>query len=185
MTGIDLILSNLATKIGVIPYMNKSFGRAMVFKELWGAKALYSVPKVHIGNGEYEMCLPNDTYTTQSYFIAADGEHYSEFDRLNIGQINRKFAVVFWGHLGASGTPADLESIKFDFIKILQKSANVRSLDSYFDEKYELVFPEFTTWINKSIARDTERTQADTNWLMYPNSGFRLVFTLAYSQPCL
>jgi hypothetical protein len=185
MTGVDLIISQLADKIGALPYIGKSYGRAMVFKEQWGAKGLYSVPKVHVGNGEYQICLPNDTYTAQSYFIAANGEHYNQFDRLNIGQINRQFAVVFWGALGMNGVPSDLETIKFQFIDILQKDSHVRNLDTYNDEKYELIFPEFQSWISRSTARDSEKTQADTNWLMYPNSGFRLTFTLAYTQPCL
>lgn len=178
----DTITNDIAARIATLPYIEKSFGRAMIFNERWGEKGLTRVPKVHIGNGEYEMVLPNDKYTTQSYIIAVTHEGYDTFDRMQMGGINRQFAIVFWGKLG-DPAPNTLEEIKVDFINILQKISNVASIDDYADETYTQVFPEFSDYINNA-RRNTQDFEADTQWLMFPHTGFRLLFTVNYTQEC-
>lgn len=185
MIGADLILDSLASSIqDELTYINKVYGRAQVFRENVAAHGLVTVPKVHIGGGEYENCLPNDTNTAQTYFIANSHERYGEFDRVNIGQIHRTFALTFWGTLASNGVPATLEEVKFDLIKILQKNPGVSTIDTCADDGYKDVFPEFSYWIGRSAARSIEKKEADTNWLMFPNAGLRLLFTISYIQPC-
>lgn len=186
MTGVDTILNDLAAKITAnLTYINKVYGRAMVFRENIGGHGLITIPKAHIGNGEYEYCLPQDTNNAQTYFIAAGKEKYDEFDRVMMGKIHRPFALTFWGTLGVNGVPDTLEEIKFACIDILQKSQYVMDIDSYADEEYAQVFPEFAYWLGRSASRSLDKKEADTNWLMYPNAGFRLLFTISYIQPCL
>lgn len=183
MTGVDTILTNLAAKIATeLPYIQKSYGRAQIFREIWGTKGLVTIPKALTDNGDYEYCLPNDTRTAQTYFIAAAPEKYGEFDRFMLGQIKRQFALTFWGQLSVGGVPATLEEIKFAVISILQKDHRVMSIDSYADETYAHVFPEFAYWLNRSATKSVEKKEADTQWLSYPNAGFRLLFTVSYVQ---
>ena len=185
MTGVDTILDSLKTKIAdQLPYINKVYGRAQVFRENVGGHGLLTIPKAHVGNGEYEYCLPQDTNQAQTYFIAASKEKYDEFDRVNIGKIHRTFALTIWGTLGENGVPDTLEEIKFECIAILQKSPYVSDIDSYADEEYSQVFPEFAYWLGRSATKSLDKKEADTNWLMYPNAGFRLLFTISYIQPC-
>lgn len=185
MTGVDTIIDSLATTIGAVSYISKSYGRAQIFREIYGDKGLVSLPKAHVGSGEYEYCLPQDTNTAQTYFIASGHEKYGQFDRLNLGTIHRQFALTFWGTLDANGVPDTLEQVKFELIDILQKSQYVSSIDDYTDETYAQVFPEFSYWLGRSALKGTEKKEADTQWLMYPNAGFRLLFTVNYVQPCL
>lgn len=183
MTGVDTILSNLATKISNgMPYIERSYGRAQIFREIYGSKGLVSLPKALLSNGDYEYCLPHDTSSAQSYFIAAGHEKYGEFDRFMLGQIKRQFAFTFWGQLGINNVPITLEQIKFDAITVLQQDGRVSSIDDYADETYAQVFPEFSYWLNRSVAKSTEKKEADTQWLMFPNAGFRLLFTVSYVQ---
>lgn len=183
MTGVDTILSNLAVKIATaLPYIQKSYGRAQIFREIWGSKGIVSLPKALLDNGDYEYCLPNDNRTAQSYFIAAGHEKYGEFDRFMIGTIKRQFAFTFWGQLGVGGVPLTLEEIKFQIISVLQQDGKVSSIEDYADETYAQVFPEFAYWLNRSAQKSVEKKEADTQWLSYPNAGFRLLFTVSYVQ---
>lgn len=183
MTGVDTILSDLAVKIQTaLPYIQKSYGRAQIFRELYGSKGIVSLPKALLDNGDYEYCLPHDTTTAQSYFIAAGHEKYGEFDRFMVGGIKRQFAFTFWGQLATGAVPVTLEQVKFDVISILQKDGNVSSIDDYADETYAQVFPEFSYWLNRSVAKSTDKKEIDTQWLMYPSAGFRLLFTISYVQ---
>ena len=183
MTGIDSIIANLAVQMAAtLTFLDMSYGRAQIFREIWGTKGLVTLPKALLDNGDYEYCLPNDTRLAQSYFIAAGHEKYGEFDRFMIGSIKRQFAFTFWGQLGNYNVPNTLEEIKFQAISVLQKDHRVISIDDYADETYAQVFPEFAYWLARSATKSVEKKEADTQWLSYPNAGFRLLFTVSYVQ---
>jgi hypothetical protein len=180
MTGIDLVIDDLRTRIATIDYMETVYGRAAVMQELWGDKSIITVPKVHTGN-EYKIPLPNDNTEPQSFFQALKQESYGVYDRVNIGNINRQIAITFWGKLGEGDTPSSTEDIKFDFISMLQKSPYVSAVNSFVDERYQDVFPDFSGYFGK-VVPGMKSGEQQTQWLMQPYGGFRLIITVNYIQ---
>lgn len=182
MTGIDLVIDDLKTRIASIDYMKTVYGRATIMQDLWGDSSIITVPKVHDGN-EYKMPLPNDNTEPQSFFQAVKNESYGIFDRFSVGNINRQIAVTFWGKLGVGDVPISTENIKFDFIERLQKSPYVSAFNSFVDEKYEDVFPDFRGYFGKlTHAKGILESEQQTQWLMQPYGGFRLICTVNYAQ---
>lgn len=181
MTGIDLVINDLKTRIATIDYMKTVYGRATVMQTLWGDSNIVQVPKVWTGT-EYSMPLPNDNLEPMSFFQALRLENYGVFDRNEIGNINRQIAVTFWGKLGEADTPLSTENIKFDFIERLQKSKYVSAINSFVDERYQDVFPDFAGYFGKLRVKSEKSFEQQTQWLMQPYGGFRLVFTVNYIQ---
>lgn len=181
MIGIDLVIDDLRTRIATIGYMKTVYGRATIMQALWGDENIVTVPKVWTGT-EYSMPLPNDNLEPQSFFQAVKNESYGVFDRNAIGNINRQVAVTFWGKLGVDDTPAGTEQIKFDFIEKLQKSPYVSGINSFVDERYQDVFPDFAGYFGKIRIKGEKAFEQQTQWLMQPYGGFRLIFTVNYIQ---
>jgi hypothetical protein len=181
MTGIDLVINDLQTRIGTIDYMKTVYGRATIMQELWGDANIVTVPKVWNGT-EYAKPLPNDNDEPLSFFQALKMENFGQFDRVAIGNINRQISVTFWGKLGNGDTPASTEDIKFDFIERLQKSPYVSAINSFVDERYQDVFPDFAGYFGKLKVKSEKAFEQQTQWLMQPFGGFRLVFTVNYIQ---
>lgn len=181
MTGIDLVINDLQTRIQTIDYMKIVYGRATIMQDLWGDGDIVTIPKVWSGT-EYAKPLPNDNTEPQSFFQAVKSESFGVFDRVAIGNINRQIAVTFWGKLGVGDTPLSTEDIKFDFIERLQKSPYVSAINGFVDERYQDVFPDFNGYFGKLKVKAEKGFEQQTQWLMQPYGGFRLIFTVNYIQ---
>jgi hypothetical protein len=172
MTTINEIINACRFQVATIDYNTVVYGRAMVFQEKQG-DGLVSIPKVLIGDNEYQNPLPDDNDGVIAFFQAVGPERYGEYATDEIGDITRQIAFTWWGDL-TNTNGRTLEQIKWEHIERLQRVEYVRSIDSYVDERYQNVFPDFQHYL-----RNIEQK---TNWLMAPNSGFRLVFTVSYGQ---
>jgi len=170
--NIDTIIESFQRPIAEIEYMRTVYGRAMTFQEQWADGELVQVPKVRLEDNEYVVPLPVDLNEPIVFFQAVGTEQYDQFDRDNIGGINRQIALTWWGKIDVRS----LESVKFDVISVLQGSGYVSSIDTYVDERYQDVFPDFLPYLS---VREREQS---TQWLMAPWGGFRLTFTVSYGQ---
>lgn len=169
---IDQIINNCVAAVSsAIP--GKIYGRAMIFQERWGENGIMSVPKVHVGDNEYKVPLPDDTDKYVGFFQAVGAERYGDLTFGELSGVNRQLAFTWWGKMDFGMT---LEEIKWQVIRALQQVPEVNAINSYADEKYSDVFPDFIGYINRA------QLEQRTNWLMMPNSGFRLVFTVVYAQ---
>lgn len=184
--GFDKAIAEIQTAVGTVPYIEKSFGRAFIHKENIVGK-IVSLPKVYQGAGEYYNPLPNDNFKAQTFMLAA-GEEIADDDFENYGQntFTRKVALIFWGNLKAIDSAKDyifLEEIKMDILEALRYTSSFKSFDSYVDERYSDVFREFSSYISNA-SKDTAEAEINTQYLMYPYSGFRMTITLVYQQSC-
>lgn len=181
MTGVDLAINDILPRLANIPYLNTAYGRATIMQEIWGDKSIIQIPKVYAGGGEYVIPLPKDNQEPMCFFQAVGAESYGEFDRFSIGEITRKVAITFWGKLGKATTPNYIDDIKFAFIEQLQASPYVKEINSFVDEKYQDVFPDFHGYFGK-VVKGEKGGEQQTQWLMEPYGGFRMVFTISYTQ---
>ncbi|GGG97310.1 hypothetical protein [Pedobacter zeae] len=184
-TGLDVAVVELQKAIAEIPYIERSFGRAMIFKENINGNVV-TLPKVYQGEKEYYNPLPNGNFIASTFILATGPEECEDFSQFEDNFFTRKVALVFWGNLRQIDPAKDyifLEEIKNDVLNAIRYCKGFKSYDSYIDEKYSEVFKEFTSYIS-SQSRDTSNTEIDTQYLMYPYSGFRMNLTLTYTQPC-
>lgn len=165
-----------------LPWLSKSFGRAWGFKEADSSADILKVPKCYMGEGEYQNVLPNDSLTSQSFIAARTGEETIDFSKATVSSKERLMSCIFWFNLKEINPSKDYiftEELKYDVERILKQNPYVKTIESYFDEQVEQVFDGYLS--NAEYARytiDDPRTQ----FLMYPYSGFRFDFRLAYAE---
>ena len=183
--GLDVAIIELQKAIALVPYIERSFGRAFIHKEDINGKTV-TLPKVYQGEKEYYNPLPNGNFKATTFIVATGPEECEDYVQHGWNDFTRKIAVIFWGNLQEINGALDyifLESIKEDLLNAIKFCSCFKSYDGYVDEKYDEVFKEFTSYFT-SMTRDNNETEIDTQFLMYPFAGFRMNLTLTYSKLC-
>lgn len=183
--GLDIAIVEIQKAIALLPYISASFGRARIHKENVNG-SIMTVPKVYQGEKEYYNPLPNGNFVSSTFMVTTGPEKCEDYQQFGQNDLERDIAIIFWGDLSQIDNSKDyifLEEIKEDFLKALKYCRCFKSYNSYIDEKYNEVFKEFSTYID-SMSKDTSNTEIDTQYLMYPYSGFRMNLTLTYTQEC-
>lgn len=131
-------------------------------------------PFVYIGNGEYVSMLPNDRLKAYCFCVSNGEERYDSKQRKGVPMLTRRpFSLIAWVNLKELGeTSISVESLKSDALAVLQSLGCVDSIESSVDERSDQVFDGF----------DLDETKREV--LAYPFGGFRINFTLKYTQPC-
>lgn len=169
--GIDSVIQSIQVDLSSLDWLEKSFGRAWVFDDDGG-----KVPKVYQGQGEYLNVLPNDFLRAQSFITASGPETVTEYKQFTMSSLERNLNIFFWVNLQEIDPNTGYiftERLKNEVEKILKRNRWVKTINNYFDERADQVFEGFTLPEN-------------TQYLMYPYSGFRFEITVAYFyQNCI
>lgn len=190
--GLDKVIQSLQDDLGPLPWLAKAFGRAWEFTEKQGDRVI-RVPKAwqgtdqSTGKGEYISMLPNDNITSQSFIMAAGPEELAEdflYTRYALNSKTRKLKIIFWFNLNDIDPNKDYiftEELKADVEKVFKANPNVKSIDTYTDEKAEDVFEGYiNSGSNTLSSADDDLNQ----YLMHPYSGFRFNITIAFWEEC-
>jgi len=183
--GFDAAVADLQTAVATVSYIEKSFGRAFIHREMRAGKMI-TLPKVYQGSGEYYNPLPNGELKASTFILAIGEEHCEDYQQYEQNIFTRKVALIFWGNLQLIDPDKDyifLEEVKSDIMIAIKESKSFKSYDAYIDERYSEVFREFASYLTNT-ARDTDTDEINTQYLMYPYAGFRMSLTLTYDQPC-
>jgi hypothetical protein len=183
--GIDAVIQSIQQQFAAgLTWLDKSFGRAWEFKEVDPDGKTIRVPKCYSGSGEYINVLPNDFLKAQSFITVRNEETWPSYSRATGNSKNRTLSAIFWFNLKQIDETKDYiftEELKTEVEKILKANAYVATIDKYYDERVEDVFDGYIS------QADSGRYSVDdtkTQYLMYPYSGFRFDFTVAYMEEC-
>jgi hypothetical protein len=185
-TGLDKVIQSIQQEFAAgLTWLEKSFGRAWEFKEVDPAtERIIRVPKCYSGEGEYINVLPNDFLKAQSFITVRNEETWPSYSRATGNSKSRTLSAIFWVNLNEIDPTKDYiftEVLKKDVEKILKANAYVASIDKYFDERVEDVFDGY---ISQAESGRYSVDDTKTQYLMYPYSGFRFDFTVAYTEDC-
>jgi hypothetical protein len=189
-TNFDRAIESLRSDLSLLPWLEKSFGRAWTFTDTgltyeggdippsrrvaMTVNSQLRVPKVYLGAGEYWNVLPNDALIAQSFMATSAEERWVDYQRFTTNAKERNINVIFWMNLKRVDETKDYiftEELKKQVEVILRANPDVKSINSYFDEKPEDVFQGY----------DIDRS---SQFLMYPYAGFRFNITIGYFEDC-
>ena len=191
--GIDKVIESIRIELATLTWLEKSFGRAWEFKEKDPSpesNRIIKVPKVWIGKdadtkkGEYMNVLPNDNLKSQSFISCRNEETWLEYDKSSGNHKQRELSIIFWFDLRRIDDSKGYiftEVLKKDVEKKLKANKYIKSVNAFFDERAEDVFDGYI-----SAAQMANYTVDDPNtqYLMYPYSGFRFDVTVNYNEEC-
>jgi len=149
-TGIDVIIQKIQTELATLSWLEYSFGKAYIKKEERN-NTVYTIPKVWIGNNEFQSVEPNDTVKAFSFIENFETEFISGWETRRYDRISRTdLNIVVFANLERIDNTRDYiftEELKEDVVKILTNVPEVESLNSInkgLDEAY-------TRWSIESI----------------------------------
>lgn len=188
-TGLDKVIATLQATLSGLSWLDKVFGRAWERKierrEMTSRTAsdtynsqtrtrLAREPFAYAGEKEYISMLPNDSLRAYCFFVASGEERFRTAERKSVPYLTmRNLSVIVWANLKELGYQhIATETLKGEVIALLQKESCVESIDSAVDERSEQVFDGF----------DLDEVKQEV--LAYPFAGFRINFTVKYSQEC-
>ena len=185
-TGLDRAIQSIQQELAAgLTWLDKAFGRAWEFKEIDPATGKeIRVPKCYSGLGEYINVLPNDFLKAQSFITARNEETWPAYSRATGNGKSRDLSIIFWFNLKEINPAKDCiftEELKKEVEKILKANAYLASINRYYDERVEDVFDGY---ISQAESGRYSVDDTQTQYLMYPYSGFRFDVTVAYNEEC-
>ncbi|GAB3948348.1 hypothetical protein GCM10028805_22510 [Spirosoma harenae] len=149
-------INQIRDKLVTLEFTDIVQGRAMLFDEkLAGQDRSQPKPMVHVGNGEYLDCRPNDTFKSVIFFASKDLEK-SDYNqnrpsghaKNHVIRSTRNVSLYGWVNMKAipdryddgSGFP---ELIKMELKKALQNARCVTQITGYQDGQVNEVFKPF------------------------------------------
>lgn len=183
--GLDAVIQSLQQDLATLTWLDKSFGRAWEFKEKGADGKIIKVPKAYMGKGEYHNVLPNDNLKAQSFISVRGNERWDlDYTRASDNGLERDLSCIFWFNLKKIDPTKDYiftELLKKDVEKVIKANKYVKLISNYYDERVEDVFDGYVDGSQGgAYSIDDHKTQ----YLMYPYSGFRFDFTVAYWEVC-
>ena len=181
--GVDMVIEKIREQLSVLPWLEKSFGRAYDFPDVIGERTV-KMPKCYSGKGEYLPVLPNDNLNSQSFIQAINSERIVDFVRHGSVRRERDLAIIFWYNTKkvAPGRDEVLnEELRHQVEEILLQVPEVQSINNYTDEKPEEVFRGYYDSGAGTLSLEDDNTARP---LMWPFSGFRYEVTVNYRFPC-
>lgn len=186
--GLDLALFQIQTRLGELSWLEKVFGRAWKINNFEGeGRARVTTndgvkPKIFTGvatnkkDGNYADALPNDSWTSYSFFVAEGSEEIAQeggwsFANRNI--FTRPMSLIVWLRLNVVDNTKSYIFLEESKEAVYSKLKGIPKLQvtGYTDETSE-VWSGFD-WTNN-----------DNKNLRYPNMGFRIFFNLTYTESC-
>lgn len=173
--GVERAIEDMRGMLEVnLPWISFAFGRAFTFNE-----DTKRIPKCYAGDGEYINVLPNDTLfrpltAASLFFQVRTSEKYSQFNYEHGSTKETTIGIIFWGNLKLIDSDKGYiftEELKDDVEQIIKRNPYVREIESWTDERVENVF-------------DLYSIDANTQYLMYPYTGFRVNVIINYPEAC-
>lgn len=159
-------IERVRDKLVLLPWTDRVVGRAHIHDvKLAGQDKAQLKPEVHIGNGEYLDCRPNDNYKSVIFFATAEKEK-DDYNRLKptghaINHINRVTRnITLYGWVNLSLTPGYDDGTGFpELIKISVKQAVKQAycVVSAGDWKDGQINDVFKPFVVSDLDRDYER----------------------------
>ena len=151
--GIDVIINNIQTQLGLISWMDYSFGKAYLKKEDRSGTT-YNIPKAWGGHNEFITLIPTDEVRAFSFVESFETETFNDYE-------NRKFdyssttdiSLVVFANLDMIDNSKNYiftEELKKDVLNALTSVPSIavtsieKGLDSsYSNWSYESIEPSF------------------------------------------
>ncbi len=173
--GLEHVILQLQYRLSSLPWLQVVFGRAFTLSK---SQQVEAEPNVYAGSGEYISSLPNDFFTSQSFF-RSEGPERPGSVLLSTGryQSTRNMALLVWLNLeelkhDSKRDDIYLETLKFEVMGKLRESEFVSEVYEYEDESPQAIFQGY----------DVEKIKPER--LIYPYCGFRISFTVSFIKPC-
>jgi hypothetical protein len=171
--GIDLAVQNA---LAVLPWLEKSFGRAWMFPQHIGNDKVM-MPCVYQGGKEYYCVMPNDSLRGYSFWRVNGARSFDEYVPLsnyNGYEFTDPVDLIVWVNLKQADPTKDYvftEELIRQVVGILDQDPNCY-LKKVWDEKAEDIFKGYSL-------KDTHR-----DLLMFPYAAFRIEMELKYVIQC-
>lgn len=170
--GVDVNIQNLRAAMETLPWLERSFGRAVaLYEKSEGTED--RVPKVPLGKGEYFSCMPNDAQKAFSFFypvnpMSSIGEN-EPFATQSFFQ--QRVDLYVWCNLQQiyKTDIAISESLKSDVITLLNKQPGTVIENVWSDDVREV----YSGW---------KLNQVKPLLLYYPYYAMRFELILKVSQ---
>lgn len=182
--GIDMIVNGLQAKFGELPWVEKSFSRAVsMVKEVEGQESVY--PGIFTGDGmDFANLIEVDNYSAYCFFFAKDSETVDGYSKGIRNTYSRELSAIFWMNLQQiDNTRGDdfLEELKQDILKSI---ANARFTNSA--NNGQVLGIEVTEIYDepKNIFQGFSFDLLKTQFLHYPYRGIRLDIDCSYIENC-
>lgn len=151
--GIDVIINNIQSQLGLISWMDYAFGKAYLKKEVNNGD-VFNVPKAWGGDNEYISLLPCDDVQAFSWVESFEVESFEEYESRRFDYIsNTDISIGVFANLDMiDNTRSDIftEVLKKDVLNALRNVNNIqitsieKGLDNtYSNWSYETVSPSF------------------------------------------
>lgn len=91
----DKVINDLRDKLAAnLPWLNECYGRAERLVKTIDGRRIYT-PNVYIGNGEYEVILPDDRRGNYAFFVLSEPQDIINQMQTEI-RIKAPFSLIVW-----------------------------------------------------------------------------------------
>jgi len=172
--GIDFVIQEIQNGLSTISWLEYSFGKAYEKKEVRD-NVVYDLPKVWIGNNEFQSVEPNDTVKSFSFIENFETEFISDWETRRYDHISTtSLSIVVFANLERIDNTRDYiftEELKEDVLNVLRNVQYISSVDT----------------INKGLDQAYSRWSIETIKPVYyadKYSAFRIDVTAIINSAC-
>lgn len=180
--SLDKVIQSIQFELAQLPWLDYSFGRAYEFKEVDVKGALQRIPKCYTRQGEYINVMPNDFARAHSFIALKGHENWKLFNRYEGSIKEAELTIIVWGNLKRIDNTKSYiftEILKNDIEKVIKQNEFVKEIVYCIDERAEDVFKSYNLRSESYTENDVQ-----TEYLMYPYTGFRYDITVNYFEEC-
>lgn len=147
--GADVIYNKIQVSLGLINWLEYSFGKAFIKKEIREG-SVYVIPKVWAGSNEYEAMIPNDTVKAFSFIEGFETETITDYENRTFNHDSEiNFSIVVFANLNRIDNTKSYiftEELKKDVLEALTRvpSIEITSIENGMDAAY-------SSWSYESI----------------------------------
>ena len=173
--GVDVAIQNIQEALEVLPWLEKSYGKALIYTEERNETTEdYVIPKTYYKKGEYTPLDPDDTVKSYSFMYEDDPTNIQGFGKTRL--VSTLNLVVFANLelINSSNDELFLETLLNDVLTILNNRSNSKVYQSIID--YNGVFK----WLPNAFSDFTVST--NKKYLKENYAAFRINFDVAYIQ---
>lgn len=181
--GIDMVCKSLQSNFAAIPWLEKSFARAVFRTEQREQEYVYPAMFVAAGYDYLDM-LQIDNWKSYSFMIARDSETFEDYQEGIENTITRRLSCMFWMNLElVDPTRQDdfLEELKRDVIKSIKST---RFLDVTGGAKVMGIEIQNIYDEPKNVFNGFTMSATESKFLYYPYRGLRVDLKCYYTEEC-
>lgn len=173
--GIDRIVKALQSDLSTIPWLTKSFNRAVTMSNVDTEGNQRVTPKCWVANAQDELeMIANDNWNAYTFFYADSNESSIDFELNEDSQFEQELSLYLWVNLDNidnSKTYDYLPELKEDVLKVIKNT----TLDN--DDSIELTdIDSNPLTVYDGFTIDIDKTQL----IYYPYRAIRFDFNATY-----